>query len=75
MALPEIPLSLLELGPRLLARIVEETQLDLLGDTADEREARASVVQMGAERRYGCRLRHEGVRVVRLGWTTITRWG
>ena len=56
-ALPDEALSLFE-APARLNFVIEQTQLDLFGDAAEEREARAVAVVVRAERRCGGWLEH-----------------
>ena len=57
-ALPHVPLLLLETETRLGAAVVEEAELDLLRDAAEQCEAGSAAVVVGAERRCGGRLEH-----------------
>ena len=59
-ALPQVPLFLLETETCLGAAVGEEAQFDLLRDAAEEREAGSVAVVVGAERRCDGRLEHAG---------------
>ena len=57
-ALPHVPLLLLETETCLGASVVEEAELDLLRDAAEQREAGSAAVVADAERCCGGRLEH-----------------
>ena len=50
-ALPHERVALLEVEPRLPALVVEQAQLDRVGDAREQREARAGAVVTSAQRR------------------------